>query len=233
MSTSLPSSPRLRRRRRDLPARQRPARRGGRRAPRPPRRGVRRPGGAVRGQRLVPDLLSCVRQGRLQDAAAGRHPRRHRRRGRDRARGHLGARSEGCALAPSRSRCATRRTWPTTRRARPGRRPRATQLGDVTGLRRAAGARRAPAHGWLAALDELAAGRPPLKFRTGGLDADAFPAPPSSPPASTPRSTASCRSSAPPACTTPSGTPTRRPASSTTASSTSCWPRGRRSTAPV
>lgn len=32
-----------------------------------------------------------------------------------------------------------------------------------------------PSSGWLAALDELAAREIPLKFRTGGVDADAFP----------------------------------------------------------
>ena len=34
-----------------------------------------------------------------------------------------------------------------------------------------------PTHGWSAALDELAAAEIPLKFRTGGVTADAFPAP--------------------------------------------------------
>jgi hypothetical protein len=32
-----------------------------------------------------------------------------------------------------------------------------------------------PSSGWLAAVDELAAREVPLKFRTGGVDADAFP----------------------------------------------------------
>jgi hypothetical protein len=34
-----------------------------------------------------------------------------------------------------------------------------------------------PTHGWLAALDELALRELPLKFRTGGVTADAFPTP--------------------------------------------------------
>ena len=34
-----------------------------------------------------------------------------------------------------------------------------------------------PSHGWLAAVDELAMRELPLKFRTGGVSADAFPTP--------------------------------------------------------
>lgn len=34
-----------------------------------------------------------------------------------------------------------------------------------------------PSHGWLAAVDELAMRELPLKFRTGGVSADAFPSP--------------------------------------------------------
>ena len=91
-----------------------------------------------------------------------------------------------------------------------------------------------PSHGWLAALDELAAREIALKFRTGGPDGRPVPdARRSWPPASRRRWTASCRSSARPGCTTPYGTATTRPASSTTASSTCCSRRAPRSTADV
>ena len=85
-------------------------------------------------------------------------------------------------------------------------------------------------HGWLAAADVVAEGEHRLKLRTGGLEADKFPAPATVAAGSTRPSTARRRSSAPPGCTTPSPTATTRPGSSTTASSTCCSRPGRRST---
>ncbi|MET0999399.1 MAG: hypothetical protein ABWX73_11825 [Marmoricola sp.] len=48
-------------------------------------------------------------------------------------------------------------------------------LDDVTIFAEPPMVRGAPSHGWLAALDELAAREIALKFRTGGLSADLFP----------------------------------------------------------
>ncbi len=48
-------------------------------------------------------------------------------------------------------------------------------LDDVTIFAEPPMLRGAPSHGWLAALDELAAREIALKFRTGGLSADLFP----------------------------------------------------------
>ncbi len=48
-------------------------------------------------------------------------------------------------------------------------------LDDVTVFAEPPMLRSAPSHGWLAALDELAAREIALKFRTGGLSADLFP----------------------------------------------------------
>ena len=89
-----------------------------------------------------------------------------------------------------------------------------------------------PDHGWLAAADGRCRAGLRLKFRTGGLEAEAFPASERrSRAGSMRRWTGRRRSSAPPACTGPCGTPART-ASSTTGSST-CWSRpAARSTAP-
>lgn len=48
-------------------------------------------------------------------------------------------------------------------------------LGEVTVFAEPPMLRSAPPHGWLAALDDLAAREIALKFRTGGLSADLFP----------------------------------------------------------
>jgi hypothetical protein len=50
-------------------------------------------------------------------------------------------------------------------------------LDDVTVFAEPPMLRGSPSHGWLAALDELAAREIALKFRTGGLSADLFPGP--------------------------------------------------------
>ena len=71
-----------------------------------------------------------------------------------------------------RSRCATSTTWPATPA---GSSPRSTTLEtECAGLRRAA-ARPARPRRWLAAADVVAEAELRLKFRTGGLDAAAFP----------------------------------------------------------
>ena len=96
------------------------------------------------------------------------------------------------------------------------------QLDDVTVFAEPPVPDGPPSHGWLAALDELAAREIHLKFRTGGVTADLFPGS---------ARLAACIEAAldrelPFKCTAGLHNAvrhrTRRPASSTTASSTSC-----------
>ena len=87
-------------------------------------------------------------------------------------------RSSGSSSRASRSRCATSTTSPATpggwppRSTRHGRRARWPTTCRCTSSYRTS----APPTSWLAAADEVAAAELRLKFRTGGLEADAFPA---------------------------------------------------------
>ena len=155
------------RRRRDLPARRRAPPRGDGGARRPHGRGGRRPGRHLRAAGHRPAAAA-----RLRRPALGRG---HRRRRPARRPGRALRASSAGPRRASRSRCATSTTWPATR-ARVGRpRCRRRSTTDVPGVRRAP-ARRHHGLGWLAAADEVAAAELRLKFRTGGLEAAAFPA---------------------------------------------------------
>ena len=160
-------APGRRRRRRDLPAGRRPAPRGDGGATAPDGRGRRRPGRHLRAPRHRPAAGARASAGRCRSwspAAPGSSP------------GPAGLCAQaGAATSPaSRSRCATSTTWPAT----PGgwcaatpttsstaRCPVYVELPHVGGHR-----------AWLAAADEVAAAELRLKFRTGGLEAAAFPA---------------------------------------------------------
>ena len=171
-------------------------------------------GGFVVSDVKVADLAKRACRTWPPEPTLAREPGRHRGRRRDRAGRHLGQPLRGLwRCARSSSRCATRRTSPTTpsgssRSSTPlgepaRRRHRLRGAADpARTCRRTAGSPRSTS-------SPLA--RSTLKFRTGGVTADLFPDLARSwPPASRRRWTASCRSSARPACTTPCGTATRQ-----------------------
>ena len=148
---------------------------GGRRAPRAPRQRVRRPGRRLRGQRhQVPTSPTWYD---ADDGTPPRQPRRHRWRRRGRARRHLGSRAPVLELRAIE--VALRDEDDLAHNARflaavwtaLSTEPARTSTVYVEPPRWAV----APTHGWLAALDELAARELRLKFRTGGVDRRGVP----------------------------------------------------------